>query len=437
MEGTPVDTVTIVSPAAVGAKGTRVELPWRDLATHALPPGKLTLEWTLVGERPVGTAVEIPWCAGRGALVIDGASTALVDGPAIVRYTGAETRLHTWELAIEVSAYEKRVACGFAPRVGKAVWTRSGLSTRSFPSPSWEKGGGMATVFVPSQHDEHPPLLVGVHPWNGSRVTYAAYATLLEAAERERVVLVMPSALGNSLYVAASEDEVMRATDAVMADLAVDPRRVSIWGASMGGQGACTIGWHRPGRFVNVTSFFGDARFDVTSYVRSILPTEADAHAVNPLDVIDNARHQATWLIHGDSDRTAPIRESDTLAAALRTRGFVVQYDRVPGRGHEGSLVTDRAAEIVARAAKAVRVDKPVRVSFRSVRPRDTSAYGVTLERAAAGDAFVDLERTNAGTLVVHAAENVRRIVLAKDAWPEARVDVDGRKEVAVVWSER
>ena len=51
--------------------------------------------------------------------------------------------------------------------------------------------------------------------------------------------------------------------DAAEAALLVDRQRVSIWGASMGGQGAMTIALHHPDTFAVVGSFFGDARFDL------------------------------------------------------------------------------------------------------------------------------------------------------------------------------
>ena len=74
---------------------------------------------------------------------------------------------------------------------------------------------------------------------------------------------------------------------------------------------------------------------------------------MNPIDVIDNARHVPILLIHGDADRTSNVRESDELAAALRQRGYSFQYDRVPGRGHEGLLVAEHIAAVIARAAHA------------------------------------------------------------------------------------
>ncbi len=223
-------------------------------------------------------------------------------------------------------------------------------------------------VFVPPGHDSTRPgaLLVGVHPWNGGIWTYAAYASLLQRAAARDVVLLMPSGLGNSLYTAAAEDEVLRAIDVLAERVAVDPRRVSIWGASMGGAGATTIGLHHPDLFAGVTSFFGDSKYDLATYVRPLLVDERGAHLVNALDVADNARNVPVWLVHGEEDRTSPIRQSEMLADALTQRGFAVRFDRVPGVGHSGALVARFAADVVDRAA-TTRVPDVTRVSYRSV----------------------------------------------------------------------
>ncbi len=322
---------------------------------------------------------------------------------------------------------------------GTTVQTIEGLGVLRFDSPheagpgavglsgarSIPASGGSAVVYVPPAHDVRraAPLLVGTHPWNGSIWTYAAYADLLREACARDIVLLFPSGLGNSLYTAEAEDEVMRAVGALARVVAIDPRAVSIWGASMGGAGATTIGLHHPDQFASITSFFGDAKYDTTSYVRSILPDERAAHRVNALDVADNARHVPVWLIHGENDRTSPIRQSEILARALAVRGFSVRFDHIAHVGHSGALVARWLPSVVAMAA-AARVPAAVgRVTYRSVRSEDAGAYGVRLERVdhehangpTSDDAFVDIERRDDGVHVLR-AEGVRAVELERGA---------------------
>ncbi len=258
---------------------------------------------------------------------------------------------------------------------------------------------------------------MGLHPWNGTPWTYAAYEPLLSAARAADVVLLFPSGLGNSLYAEAAEDEVLAALDALAEALPVDPDRVTLWGASMGGAGATTIGFHHPDRFAAIVSLFGDSKYDLTTYVRGILHDAAGAHRVNALDIVDNARSVPVWLVHGEDDHVSPIAQSVMLARALGAKHFAVTFDRVPRAGHEGRVVTAFAARIVELAVRARRDPAPSRVSFWSVRPRDTEAYGIRMTRASTeGDAFFDVER--AGDAVhVRSAVGVRSLRLPRGAF--------------------
>jgi pimeloyl-ACP methyl ester carboxylesterase len=406
IEGGSIDVMDLVAP---GGKTESIAFAELDKARR---PGTYTLRLALTGED-----VRIPHCNGRGAVTVDGAVRDKGSKGPLLLHLGGEA-VHEVRIDVVVSAYEKRIACGERVRVGTSVRASDGLSLLRFASPHKGPAAGEAVVFVPRGHDSKKPgpLLVGVHPWNGTPWTYAAYRELLEQAQAKDVVLLMPSGLGNSLYTADPEDEVMRAIDAATTAVAVDPQRVSIWGASMGGQGATTIGFHRPHRFAFIASYFGDAKFDLSTYVRNVLPTEEAAHKVNPLDVIDNARHVPVWLIHGEDDRTSPIAQSTMLFEAMQKRQLKVDFDRVPGMGHEGPLVVKFVRRVVDRAAEARTPLHPARVSFRSTRGIDNEAYGVRIVRAAERDAFVDIEKRDDGIHVLPGTEGVVQIILRPGA---------------------
>lgn len=438
VEGDPVDAFTVRERTRAGASPDAGTVSFDELQ-RPRAPGPYEL-----GFAASGAFVRIPHCAGRKRVRVDGVvrdgGTA---GPLVLSLEGASP--HDVRVDVDVSKYEKRIACGERPRVGRRITTHEGLGTLTFASPhastpTPSAGGGEAVVYVPPGHDVTKPgaLLVGLHPWNGSPWTYAAYRELLERAGAKDVVLLQPSGLGNSLYTRAAEDEVMRAIDALAKVVAVDPQRVSVWGASMGGAGATTIAFHRPDRFAFVTSYFGDSRYDRTTYVRSLLPTEADARMVNALDVVENARHLPVWLVHGEADTTSKIEQSTMLADAMRARGMNVTFDRAPGMGHEAPLVVRTLRQVVDRAATARAPVHPARVSYRSVRKEDVGAYGVRIERTGTGDAFVDIERIDRA-IVVHRAEGVRVVTLEPGALGtrgDEAVRVETRaKGVVVRWA--
>lgn len=370
-----------------------------------------------------GEAVLVPHCNGRERVLVDGVvKDNGSKGPLVVRL-GDEDKVHAVTVEVKISTYEKRIACSHDPRVGSVIQTNDGLQTITFSSPhtapaTGQGKAGEAVLFVPGGHDRLKPsaLLVGVHPWNSNPWTYAAYEELIDEAGKKDVVLLMPSGLGNSLYVADAEDEVMRAIDAVSASMQIDRQRVSIWGASMGGAGATTISFHRPDRFAFVASYFGDSKYDLTTYVRGVLGGEEGARKVNALDVLENARHLPVFLVHGEEDRSSPVYQSTMLYDAMKKAGFSVELERIPKMGHEGPLVVKFIRRVVDRAATAIAPVHPARVTFRSVRPVDTSAYGVTIVRASATrDAFVDIERRADG-VHLNAAEGVTEIQLAPGA---------------------
>ena len=431
VSGAAVERVTIKR-----ASGAASEIAWAELSAPKTP-GLHTVRFRAQGE-----AVLVPHCNGRERVLVDGmVKDRGSKGPLVLRL--GDDAPHEIAIEIAASSYEKRIACSEPARIGAVVRSSDGLTRLTFASPHTAKGGGEAVVFVPGGHDRTRPaaLLVGAHPWNGSPWTYAAYNELLEQAGLRDMVLLMPSGLGNSLYVADAEDEVMRAIDALAGELAIDRQRVSIWGASMGGAGATTIAFHRPDRFAFVASYFGDSRYDLSSYVKGILGDEKGARRVNALDVIENARPLPVFLVHGEDDRISPMKQSTMLRDAMKKAGFSVELERVDGMGHEGPLVVKHIRHVVDRAASAVAPERPSRVSFRSVRDVDSEAYGVRLVRAGGGDAFIDVERRDDGGIHVRAAEGVREIVLAKGALggkgdegdEPIAIDVPGSK-VTVRW---
>ena len=416
-------------------------IAWGELAQTQLTPGAYAVRFQVAGGDRI--ALEIPVCAGRGRIAVDGVTIASAPGPVVTPLPPRPEKAHEVEIEIAVGGYERRIACSAPPRFGATSDGKDGLGVIAFRSPAAAAGGGHAVVFLPPGHDARKPtpLLVGLHPWNGSIWTYAAYAELLREAAARDVVLLFPSGLGNSLYTAPAEDEVFRAIDALGQSVAIDPQRVSIWGASMGGAGATTIGLHRPDRFATITSFFGDSRYDLGTYVKAILPTEAAAHQVNALDVIENARHVPIWLIHGEDDKVSPVAQSTMLAQALAQRGFKVRFDRVPNAGHSGALVARFAAEVVARASDARAPASPSRVSFRSVRPTPSAeAYGVHVHRTGTFDAVVDIERRSDAVHLLEAS-GVRAIELDRgalgapmDAEPSVVIDDPRAPKVDVRW---
>lgn len=413
VSGTSITRVTVTSNELMDGASKPVD--WSTLG-RPKTPSLYSLRLRVPAE--AGEAIQIPHCNGRERILIDGdVKDPGSKGPRVFRFEGAQAP-HDVVIEVRVSTYEKRIACSEPPYAGMPIRSTDGLSLLRFPSPSKEKGGGEAVVFVPGGHDfeRASGVLVGTHPWNGGPWTYAAYEELLSEAAKNDLVLLMPSGLGNSLYVADAEDEVMRALEVLEGKLAVDRQHVSIWGASMGGAGATTISFHHPDRFAFTGSYFGDSRYDLNTYVKNVLGGEEGARRVNALDMLENARHLPVLLVHGEDDRTSPMRQSTMLEAAMKKAGFTVDLKREAGMGHEGPLVVKYIRTVVNRSAASFAPRRPSRVSYRSFRASDTSAYGVHFtKKNPSGESFVDLEMKD-NVVHVLSAEGVTEITLERDA---------------------
>lgn len=297
-----------------------IESVWNGLGTP-MTPGIHAVE--LVARGP---AITIPHCNGRQRVFVDGVKRDEGSkGPLSLPLGPGE---HAIKVEVKVSDYEKRIAC--------APW-------RSIPEHVEGAGDG-GVLIVPRDHDRKKPgaLLVGLHPWNGSPWTYVAYKELLDEAEKKDVVLLMTNGLGNSLYQPPAEAEVLREIEAAKKMVAVDPLRLSIWGASMGGGGATTIAFHHPEMFAYCASYFGDSKFP------DKIP---GARELSALTYLDKAKHLPVRLIHGEDDRISPLEQSVLLYDAMKARGYDVKFDRVPNAGHEGPLVVRFIRSVVDEAA--------------------------------------------------------------------------------------
>ncbi len=412
VDGAALAQVTVTGPSY--PKGKLID--WSTLSTTVVKEGLYTLRaWVPAGG--LIDAAEIPACAVRKRILLDGKQVASPErAPAIVQLGGRGG--HDLAVEVNVSSYENRIACGDSIRVGATVGSREGWTSFRYASDDRKAGGGQAAIFVPRGHDLTKPsvALVGLHPWNGDMWTYAAYEELASEANARNVVLILPPGLGNSLYVAKAEREVMKALEAATDEVALDQAAIGLWGASMGGAGATTIGFHHPDLFSMVVSYFGDSKYSMSSYVSNILKDDDGAKAVNALDVVENARNLPVWLIHGTTDKVSSIKQSEILAAALKQQGFDFVFDKEPNRGHEGSLVAQYLRRVVERAAKS-RVPTVKRVTYRSFRNDDTSAYGVHFQRAkGATEVFVDVVR-NGDSVVIKRADGVAKVSFDPDAF--------------------
>jgi dipeptidyl aminopeptidase/acylaminoacyl peptidase len=131
----------------------------------------------------------------------------------------------------------------------------------------------------------------------------------------------------------------------------VDASRLGMWGVSHGGQmtllaiaqGApvrAAVTWHGVTDVEALVEFYrgsGDVGLGHDELMRIIGATpEEDPQAYawrSPIRFIDKI-NVPLLVIHGSDDCAVPLAQSETLVAALRSRGAAVDFQVYPGQGH-------------------------------------------------------------------------------------------------------
>jgi carboxymethylenebutenolidase len=98
---------------------------------------------------------------------------------------------------------------------------------------------------------------------------------------------------------------------AISNDPAINPSRIALVGASLGGALALSIA-ARDRRVKAVVSYF----------------------AFRPQDLGSGRSSAPTLVLHGDSDRLVPVSNAAAIQATLRARGGIVETQIYPGEGH-------------------------------------------------------------------------------------------------------
>jgi dipeptidyl aminopeptidase/acylaminoacyl peptidase len=82
------------------------------------------------------------------------------------------------------------------------------------------------------------------------------------------------------------------------------------------------------------------------SYGGSVAENPKAYDANSAVKHVDALAKIPVMLIHGTGDRTVLVSQSDTLAAALKSKGYPCTFIRVEGAAHSDDIVTDLQDQI-------------------------------------------------------------------------------------------
>ena len=187
---------------------------------------------------------------------------------------------------------------------------------------------------IPADYDPSRPrpLVVALHP-GGDRTPFYGDQFMRQIALPGLValdpIMVAPDCPTRAWSDPAADQAVMALVDSVMAEYAIDRRRVLVTGFSLGGSGTWFMSSHHPDRYTAAIVLAG--RTD------------------EPLEQLAKI---PTYIIHSRDDDVVPFAQAEQRAAELSAMGRVVKFEPLDGlphyamRGYVGAL--QRAGRWVA-----------------------------------------------------------------------------------------
>jgi acetyl esterase/lipase len=208
-------------------------------------------------------------------------------------------------------------------------------------------------LYVPKTVESKPPLVVWIHggAWRAGnkRNTPALYLTgqgfaVASIAYRFSQEAIFP----------AQFDDMKAALDWLRShagEYGIDARRIGVWGASAGAHLAALAGtreeaqavvdFYGPTDLPQMSKFLSKIDHDAPDSPESQLvggPLQQNrdkADLANPIRYIDG-KEPPFLIVHGDSDSSVPLNQSELLQTALEKAGVPVEFVVLKGAGHGG-----------------------------------------------------------------------------------------------------
>ncbi len=276
-------------------------------------------------------------------------------------------------------------------------------------------------VFVPKNYSpaKKYPLVVFLHgyspyiskanPWIPDEATWSLYT-------ENGFILAIPYGRRNSDFVAVGEDDTTIVTEQVKAHYSVDPNRVILMGASMGGYGVYAVGLHQPDIWAGLSPMSGRTDFYLWFKLdRANVPwwKQVLYDANDPRRLVSNALNLPIFVQHGALDTLNDPEQSRRFVADMKALGYPVRYREVENGDHYIYFEADTYLQTIEWAAKVTRNATPKRVVYTTGDLRNHRAYWTNIS------GFEDYHRPakieaeiKTGNLIEVKTQNVARFTL-------------------------
>lgn len=201
--------------------------------------------------------------------------------------------------------------------------------------------GGAYQVYLPRSFDLQKswPLIVYLHGLgaggsDGLRQTEGGLASAIrQNPEWFPTPVLFPQAPADSNWEGEVADRTLRQINATMAEFHVDPDRVYLTGASMGGEGVYYLATRYPSRFAALVVSCGSP-FTPAWRLEDLdlLPVDRTAAAFD--QIARTLQHLPLRAFHGSEDAVVDVREARSMVRALEATGGNARLTEYPGFGH-------------------------------------------------------------------------------------------------------
>ena len=283
-------------------------------------------------------------------------------------------------------------------------------------------------VYVPNQHDgiRHLPVIVYLHGYSPDldKLNWDMIPqSLLDYCDKHGYYLVAPFARSNTDFQSVGEVDVIHVFQLLALQYPIDADRVFLFGYSMGGMGAFTVGGHYPDVWAGIIALSSRAdyylwqeldREKVEPYKRHLIDAEFGA------EMAGNFRNLPILMYHGGEDTLVKPEQPRRLAATLKKMGADVTLRELEGEDHWILSRVLRDDAVFKWMAKRKRNARPPEVDFTTRTIKYRRAYWVTvLELARWGE-----------PVKVHAKFNADKTVLDVTTRNVASLRLDLSKEL-------
>lgn len=222
----------------------------------------------------------------------------------------------------------------------------------------------------------YSPQISKIAPWIPDEATWSL-------ATNRGFIFVVPYGRRNTDFVGIGKDDTTVVTEAVKARYSVDPQRVFLMGASMGGYGVYAVGLQQPDLWAGLMPIA--ARSDLYLWF-SLDPTKIPAwkralyDANDPLHLVGNGANIPTFIQHGALDTINVVDHPRKFVTAAKAKGTPIRYREVADGDHYIYFDSETYSLPLDWAADITRQGTPPKVEYTTGDLRNHRAYWVSIE---------------------------------------------------------